>query len=89
MPKHFKSGFIVSLSLPHCYLGLEVTGKGVNGGYELEIPSRFDFLWAWKGRAVVGNETNKNRRTINRERKLLPQIKHKFLVEEWFCDTHY
>ena len=35
---------------------------------------------------MVGNETNKNRRTINRERKLLPQIKHKFLVEEWFCD---
>ena len=46
MAKHFKSGFIVSLSLPHCYLGLEVTGKGVNGGYKLEIPSRFYLLWA-------------------------------------------
>ena len=24
-----------------------------------------------------------------KERKLLPQTKHKFLVEEWFCDTQY
>ena len=41
-------------------------------------------LMGLKSHAVVGNKTNKNWRTIKRECKLLPQIKRKFLVEEWF-----
>lgn len=43
--KHFEIGFIVSLSLSHCYLELEITGKRVNrgGGYGLEMTARFHF----------------------------------------------
>ena len=65
------------ISLPHCYLELEVTGKCVTWN-SLKVT----FLGTWKGHTVVGNETNKTWRTIKSECKLLPQIEHKFLVEE-------
>ena len=58
------------------------------GGYGAEILARFRFYGPEKA-IGVGNKTNKNQRTIKIERKLLPQIKHKFLVEEWFCDNKY
>ena len=75
--KHFEIGFIVSLSQPHCYLELEVTGNRLNrdggrGGYGLEIPARFRFYRPEKAKHWL--ET----RTIERERKLFPQIKYIF-----------
>ena len=86
---HFESGFIVSLSatfLPGTWSHWKTCEPWWrlwtwNSGKDL-------FLWDWKGHAVVGNETNRQR-TIKREPKLLPQIKYNFLVEEWFCDTQY
>ena len=45
MPQNFSKVVSLYLSLPHCYLELEDTGKRVNhcGGYEVEIPARFCF----------------------------------------------
>ena len=58
--------------------------KRVNrgGSYGLEIPARFRFYGPKTTAWVVGNETNKNQRTIKKEPKLLPQIKYNFLAEE-------
>ena len=46
MPQSISKVVPLYLSLPHCYLEFDVTGKLVNCDYGLEIPSRFCFLWA-------------------------------------------
>ena len=45
VPQNISEVFSLYLSLPHCYLELEVTGKRVNrvGGYGLKIPARSRF----------------------------------------------
>ena len=45
VPQNILKMVSLYLSLPHCYLELEVTGKHVNcvGGYGLEILERFCF----------------------------------------------
>ena len=60
------------LSLPHCALGIFVTGKRINrgGGYGLEIPANFYFYGPEKAINWLGNKINKI------EEKLKENIKH-------------
>ena len=78
------------LSLLHCYLELEVTGKRVNrgGGYGLEIQFTFRFYGPEKATHWLETRLTKIEEQL-REPKLFPQIKFNFLVEQWFCDTQY
>ena len=65
-PQNISKVIPLYLSLLHCYLELEVTGKRVNreGGYGLEIPARFCFYGPEKAtqwletRLTKMNETN-------------------------------
>ena len=60
------------LSLPHCTLGIFVTGKRINraGGYGLEIPANFYFYGSEKAINWLENKINKI------EEKLKENVKH-------------
>ena len=60
------------LSLPHCALGIFVTGKRINhgSGYVLEIPANFYFYGPEKAINWLENKINKI------EEKLKENIKH-------------
>ena len=92
--KHFEIGFIVSLSQPHCYLELEVTGNRLNrdggrGGYGLEIPARSRFYRPEKAKYWLETRLTKTEEQLKESVNYFLKLNIFLLVEEWFCDTQH
>ena len=86
VPRNISRVVSMFLSLPHCYLELEVTGKRVNraGGYGFEIPARFRFYGSKKARQWLETRLTKIEEQLNESVNYC--LNYDSTVEEWFCD---
>ena len=80
MPQNISKVVSLYLSLPHCYLELEITGKRVNrvSGYGLEIPGRFRFNGLEWLEMTLTKIEEQVKVSVNYGR-----------MGEWFCDNQY
>ena len=84
MPQNISKVVSLYLSLPHCYLEPEITGKRVNrvSRYGLEIPGRFCFNGL--GKAAQWLEM-----TLKKIEEQVKESVNYGRMGEWFCDNQY
>ena len=84
MPQNISKVVSLYLSLPHCYLELEITGKRVKrvSGYGLEIPGRFRFNG-------LGKATQWLEMTLTKIEEQVKVSVNYGRMGEWFCDNQY